>query len=103
LNAAKNALSVTFDIGERHELAAEYLRVESPSAEVQGHSAAQRQTVPGKRHVKIARLEPVGHYALRIASTTAMIRALHWAYLLSWAVSARKSGPLIWKSSPHRD
>ena len=83
LNAAKNALSVTFDNGEHHELAAEYLRVESPSAEVQGHGAAQRQTVPGKRHVKIARLEPVGHYAVRIVFDDGHDTGLYtWAYLL---------------------
>ncbi|HYM17879.1 MAG TPA: gamma-butyrobetaine hydroxylase-like domain-containing protein, partial [Micropepsaceae bacterium] len=57
LNPAKNALTVAFDNGERYELAAEYLRVESPSAEVQGHSPDQRQTVPGKRHVKIRALD----------------------------------------------
>jgi DUF971 family protein len=83
LNAAKNALVVSFDNGERHELASEYLRVESPSAEVQGHSAAQRQIVPGKRHVKISRLEPVGHYAIRIVFDDSHDTGLYtWAYLL---------------------
>jgi DUF971 family protein len=83
LNAAKNVLAVSFDNGERHELAAEYLRVESPSAEVQGHSAAQRQIVPGKRHVKIARLEPIGHYAIRIVFDDSHDTGLYtWAYLL---------------------
>jgi DUF971 family protein len=83
LNAAKNALAVSFDNGERYELAAEYLRVESPSAEVQGHSAAQRQIVPGKRHVKISRLEPVGHYAVRIVFDDNHDTGLYtWAYLL---------------------
>ena len=82
-NAAKNTLAVSFDTGERYELAAEYLRVESPSAEVQGHSAAQRQTVPGKRQVKIARLEPVGHYAVRIVFDDGHDTGLYtWAYLL---------------------
>ena len=64
--ATKKALTVSFDTGERFALPAEYLRVESPSAEVQGHGPLERQIVPGKRHVKIARLEPVGHYAVRI-------------------------------------
>ena len=83
MNAAKNVLAVSFDNGERHELAAEYLRVESPSAEVQGHSAAQRQIVPGKRHVKIARLEPIGHYAIRIVFDDSHDTGLYtWAYLL---------------------
>ena len=82
MNAGKNALHVTFDNGERHELAAEYLRVESPSAEVQGHGPSQRQTVPGKRHVKIARLESVGHYAVRIVFDDGHDTGLYtWAYL----------------------
>ena len=66
LDPGKTILTVAFDSGERFALAAEYLRVESPSAEVQGHSADDKQIVPGKRHVKIAALEPVGNYALRI-------------------------------------
>jgi len=66
LDSAKEKLTVAFDSGERFTLAAEYLRVESPSAEVQGHSAAQKQIVGGKRHVKIEALEPVGNYAVRI-------------------------------------
>ncbi len=66
LNADKTTLTVAFDSGERFALAAEYLRVESPSAEVQGHSADQKQIVAGKRSVKITGLEPVGNYAVRI-------------------------------------
>ena len=82
LNPEKNALGVSFDNGERYELAAEYLRVESPSAEVQGHGPADRQIVPGKRHVKIARLEPVGHYAVRIVFDDGHDTGLYtWGYL----------------------
>ena len=66
MNAARDRLAVSFDDGARFELAAEYLRVESPSAEVKGHGPGQRQTVSTKRAVKIARLEPVGNYAVRI-------------------------------------
>ena len=66
LDPARTTLTVVFDTGEQFALAAEYLRVESPSAEVQGHSAAQKQTIGGKRHVKIKGLEPVGNYAVRI-------------------------------------
>src|SRR6266850_6168816 len=83
LNAAKDALTVTFDNGEQHQLAAEYLRVESPSAEVQGHGPLERQFVPGKRHVKIMRLEPVGHYAVRIVFDDTHDSGLFtWTYLL---------------------
>lgn len=58
-------LSVAFE-DARFELAAEYLRVSSPSAEVQGHAAAERKTVGGKRTVAIAAIEPVGHYAVKL-------------------------------------
>ncbi|HTK78826.1 MAG TPA: DUF971 domain-containing protein [Rhizomicrobium sp.] len=66
LDKAKTTLTVTFDSGETFGLPAEYLRVESPSAEVQGHGPAQKQVVGGKRSVKIAGLEPVGNYAVRV-------------------------------------
>ena len=82
LSPAKNRLTIVFDNGERFELEAEYLRVESPSAEVQGHGPHQRQTVPGKRHVKIKALEPVGHYAVRIVFDDRHDTGLYtWAYL----------------------
>ena len=82
LGAAKDSLSVRFDNEERYELAAEYLRVESPSAEVQGHGPFERTFVPGKRHVKIAALEPVGHYAVRIVFDDGHDSGLYtWSYL----------------------
>jgi DUF971 family protein len=66
LKKDRKALAVSFDSGESYELAAEYLRVASPSAEVQGHSPEQRQTVPGKKHVEIMKVEPVGNYAVKL-------------------------------------
>jgi DUF971 family protein len=66
LNPARDTLTVAFDSGERFALAAEYLRVESPSAEVRGHGPGQKQIVTGKEDVAIERLEPVGNYAIRI-------------------------------------
>ncbi|MBN8909688.1 MAG: DUF971 domain-containing protein [Alphaproteobacteria bacterium] len=66
LNRSERRLDVTFDDGTRASLPAEYLRVESPSAEVQGHSPDQRQIVRGKRLVGIAAIEPVGNYAVRL-------------------------------------
>jgi DUF971 family protein len=62
----RRLLSVTFPNHRPFELPAELLRVLSPSAEVQGHSPEQRVTVPGKRNVAIAKIEPVGNYAVRI-------------------------------------
>lgn len=66
LRKAERILEVSFEGSERFSLSAEYLRVESPSAEVQGHGAGQKTTVPGKRNVGIVGLEPVGNYAVRL-------------------------------------
>ncbi|WP_244293189.1 MULTISPECIES: gamma-butyrobetaine hydroxylase-like domain-containing protein [unclassified Stappia] len=66
LSKDRKRLTVTFDSGAAHEFSAEYLRVCSPSAEVQGHSPAQRKTVPGKREVAILQIDPVGNYAVRL-------------------------------------
>jgi DUF971 family protein len=66
LLSADRVLDITFEDGTRFSLPAEYLRVESPSAEVQGHAPSQKQTVPGCAKVGITRLEPVGHYAVRL-------------------------------------
>ncbi len=83
LNAAKDELSVGFDDHKRYDFSAEYLRVESPSAEVQGHSAEQRQTVSGKKGVKIARIEPIGNYAVRIVFDDGHDSGLYsWSYFL---------------------
>jgi DUF971 family protein len=66
LRRDRAALTVTFDTGERFELPTEYLRVKSPSAEVQGHSADERKTVPGKRNVLVLEVQAVGNYAVRL-------------------------------------
>jgi DUF971 family protein len=64
LHRASHKLEVAFDDGTRYELPCEYLRVESPSAEVQGHSPDQRVWLGGKRDVNIAAIDPVGNYAV---------------------------------------
>jgi DUF971 family protein len=82
LDPSKTALKVTFDSGEQFALSAEYLRVESPSAEVQGHTASQKQIVGGKRGVKISGVEPVGNYAVRILFDDGHDTGLYsWDYL----------------------
>ena len=63
---AEKRLEITFDDGRRYNLPAEYLRVESPSAEVQGHGPSQKVVVAGRREVGMVALEPVGNYAVRI-------------------------------------
>ena len=64
LHKASHVLEVAFDSGEVFHLPAEYLRVHSPSAEVQGHGPGQQVLVAGKRDVNIAAIEPIGHYAV---------------------------------------
>ncbi|MEZ5827927.1 MAG: DUF971 domain-containing protein [Hyphomicrobiales bacterium] len=82
LDADKRTLTVGFDDGRSFALPAELLRVLSPSAEVQGHSPEQRVTVPGKRDVRIVRLEPVGNYAVRIVFDDGHDTGLYvWDYL----------------------
>ena len=66
LKRAEKILEVTFDNGVSFHYPAELLRVESPSAEVQGHGPSQKQLVAGRAHVGILELEPVGNYAIRI-------------------------------------
>jgi DUF971 family protein len=82
LDPAKKMLTVVFDSGERCVLTAEYLRVESPSAEVQGHGPGQKKVVTGKENIAIAGLEPVGNYAVRIRFDDTHDTGLYtWDYL----------------------
>ena len=75
-------LSITFDNAESYRLSAEYLRVESPSAEVKGHGPGQEQLVFGKRHVSITKAEPIGSYAIRLIFSDGHSTGLYtWNYL----------------------
>ena len=83
LGSHGRALTIRFDSGESISLDAEYLRVESPSAEVKGHGPGQEQLIWGKRNVSIARLEPVGSYAVKIVFSDGHDTGLFtWPYLL---------------------
>ena len=79
LRRAEKCLEVDFDDGDKFSLPAEYLRVESPSAEVQGHGPKERKIVPGRRHVGILSVEPVGNYAVRL-----VFDDLHDTGIYSW-------------------
>lgn len=63
----RRTLHVSFDDGAAFAIPAELLRVESPSAEVQGHGPTQKKTVPGKQEIEIIKVEPVGHYAVKLS------------------------------------
>jgi DUF971 family protein len=67
LNKQADQLTLVWPDGRRQEISAELLRVESPSAEVQGHGADQKTTPLGKQAVRIVAIEPVGQYAVRIS------------------------------------
>ena len=72
-------LEVDFDDGASFAIAAELLRVESPSAEIQGHGSGQKVTPAGQRHVSILNVEPVGNYAIKISFDD-----LHDTGIFSW-------------------
>ncbi len=79
VKSAEKVLEIDFDDGMSFVMPAEFLRVESPSAEVQGHGPGQKQLVAGRRHVGIMAVEPVGNYAVRI-----VFDDLHDTGLYSW-------------------
>ena len=82
LSQDKRTLTIAFDGGLQFALPAEYLRVESPSAEVQGHSSAEKITVTGKQNVTITAIEPVGNYAVRLIFDDGHQTGLYtWDYL----------------------
>jgi len=66
LKKAEKRLEIDFDDGARFSYPAEFLRVESPSAEVQGHGPSQKQIVAGRMHVGILEIEQIGNYAIKI-------------------------------------
>jgi len=66
LSKDRRTLHIAFDDGASFALSAELLRVESPSAEVQGHGPSQKKTIPGKAFVEILTIDPVGHYAVKL-------------------------------------
>lgn len=83
LGKDRKSLAIAFDNGERVELAAEYLRVKSPSAEVQGHAPEERKTVPGKQDVMILEVHPIGNYAVRLVFDDLHSTGIYsWDYLL---------------------
>lgn len=81
LKRKDNLLEISFDDGQNFVFSAEFLRVHSPSAEVQGHSEDQRQVIAGRKHVGILSLEQVGQYAIRIEFDD-----MHDSGIFSWQI-----------------
>jgi DUF971 family protein len=87
----RRTLRVAFDDGRTFDLPAELLRVTSPSAEVQGHSEAERKTVGGKRNVTILSVDSVGNYAVRIGFDDMHSTGIYsWAFLHDLGVNAAR-------------
>lgn len=82
LSKDKDELTISFGDDKSYAFSAEFLRVHSPSAEVQGHSEAQRKTIGGKQFVKITDIEPAGNYAIKITFDDGHDTGLFsWKYL----------------------
>ena len=79
LHKDRKTLTVSYETGEHFDLAAEYLRVRSPSAEVQGHSPSERRTVAGKENVAILEIQTIGNYAVRLTFDD-----MHSTGIFSW-------------------
>lgn len=87
----RRTLRVTFDDERVFDLSAELLRVTSPSAEVQGHSEAERKTVGGKRNVAIISVDPVGNYAVRLGFDDMHSTGIYsWGFLRDLGVNAER-------------
>ena len=87
----RRTLRVVFDDGHTFDLPAELLRVTSPSAEVQGHSEAERKTVGGKRNVTILSVDPVGNYAVRLGFDDMHSTGIYsWAFLRDLGLNAEQ-------------
>jgi len=94
LRRAEKRLDITFDDGRQFSLPAEYLRVESPSAELQGHGAGEKAIIGERAHVGILALEPVGNYAVRIKFDDLHDTGLFsWDYLYQLGVEYDKRWP----------
>jgi DUF971 family protein len=95
LKRAEKRLEVDFADGYRFVFPAELLRVESPSAEVQGHGPGERRTIAGRRHIGILSVEPVGNYAVRL-----IFDDLHDTGIYSWEYLHRlgREQPQRWQA-----
>lgn len=91
---AERVLEIDFEDGSSYSLPAELLRVESPSAEVQGHVPSQKVTPPGKRNVAITAVQPVGHYAVRLVFDDGHDTGI---YSWSWLEKLGREQERVWR------
>ena len=82
LHQKSRILEISFSDGQNFDLSCELLRVYSPSAEVKGHGPGQSVLQTGKENVSIDKVEPVGHYAVKLIFNDGHNTGLYsWAYL----------------------
>lgn len=94
LHKKSGILQIDFSDGQNFELSCELLRVYSPSAEVQGHGPGQSVLQTGKEKVSIDKIEPVGHYAVKLIFDDGHDTGLYtWAYLYKLG----KNKDALWK------
>lgn len=95
LSKDKRTLRISFEDGTSYDLAAEYLRVESPSAEVQGHGPNQKKTIAGKINIEILSIVPVGHYAVKL-----VFDDMHDTGIYGWDTLAAmgRNYPVTWQA-----
>lgn len=87
LHSRSRELELTFDDNENYRLSCEYLRVQSPSAEVQGHGPGEAVLQSGKLHVNITAIKPVGHYAIQLVFDDGHDTGLYsWDYLYTLCI-----------------
>ena len=99
LHQKSQALEVTFADGKQFRLPSEFLRVHSPSAEVRGHSPGQAVLQVGKKNVSIARIEPVGNYAVQLHFSDGHDTGIYsWELLYDYGV--KQDG--MWRKYLHR-
>jgi DUF971 family protein len=99
LHKRRKTLELVYPDGQQFELTAEFLRVHSPSAEVRGHGPGQEVLQTGKLHVGITRVEPVGHYAVKLHFDDGHNTGIYpWDYLFELG-SNQKS---LWEDYLHR-
>jgi DUF971 family protein len=88
LHKVSRILELSFEDGSNFKLPIEYLRVYSPSAEVQGHGPGQEVLQIGKQDVNVDQIDPIGHYAIKLAFDDNHDSGIYsWTYLYELGTS----------------
>ncbi len=92
LHQKSRVLEIAFEDGTRFHLTCEYLRVQSPSAEVRGHGPGQEVLQVGKENVNVSAIEPVGNYGVKLVFDDGHDTGIYsWAFLHELAVNSEQN------------